>query len=383
MRLEQKPQHRSRWRIFRWLIAALLLGVAIAAFASSKPQPQSQRQRQVSHYELHGQDQFNQPQHYPIGKTVPSELYRPVGNWVGRLILPSRLQSEETDWVWLQVQQAPVAAKNLVGKTVRLEWSQKPEAQAYVRAVTRDVNFTEETRENVHRGNVHPDRLDGRRKVGPLQSLAGARPQDDVIVTLDQPKVNDRSGSPVLEIDQEPVLSTGQVVGLVKILAPEPVSAQRPAPKACPGDSPCSSEYFRVQHYSSKSGQFDGAIETIRVPQVRVDRDNQFQSTPRQLERSIAGVAGWYVYGARDAEGVFTVQAWEPRSLFQLKPSQTITGLEPGLTYIKEQNWQFSAVDKGTARSIAVAPTGEQSWQLGDRAIVLHNFGGIGGRKAE
>jgi predicted Abi (CAAX) family protease len=124
--------------------------------ASSKPQPQSQRQRQVSHYELHGQDQFNQPQHYPIGKTVPSELYRPVGNWVGRLILPSRSQSEETDWVWLQVQQAPVAAKNLVGKTVRLEWSQKPEAQAYVRAVTRDVNFTEETRENVRRGMCIP-----------------------------------------------------------------------------------------------------------------------------------------------------------------------------------------------------------------------------------
>ena len=269
---------------------------------------------------------------------------------------------------------------------MRLEWSQ-PETQAYVQAVTRDVSFTDETRANAHKGNVHPDRLNGRRGVGPLQSLAGARPQDDAIVALANPTLSDRGGSPVLQVAQEPVLSTGQVVGLVKILAAEPLSASRPAPKTCPGGSPCSSEYFRVQHYSPQSRQFDGTIETIRVPQVRADRDGQFQSTPRQLERSPAGEAGWYIYGARDAENVFTVQAMEPRLLMQLKPSQTVAGLEAGLTYIKDQNWLIADADKGTVRSIAVSPTvsstSEQTWKEGDRAIVLHNFGGIGGKKAE
>ena len=382
MRPEPKS---SRRRLPRWSIARFLVGVAIAFCLFSGTLQAAQGDRQVSHYELHAQDQFNQPQHYPTGKTVASELYRPVSDWVGRLILPSREQvkSAPTDWVWLEVQQAPAAAKNLVGKTVRLEWSQQPEVQNYVQAVTRDVNFTDETRENARKGNVHPDRLNGRSKVGPLQSLAGARPQDDALVTLANPVVGDRAGSPVLQVAQEPILATGQVVALVKILAAEPISAQRPAPKACPGNPPCSGEYFRVQHYSPKSSQFDGAIETIRVPQVRVDRDRQFQSTPRQLERSPAGKAGWYIYGARNAENVFTVQALEPRSLLQLKPSQTIAGLEAGLTYIKDQNWLITDADKGTARSVAVGSTGNQDWKAGDRAIVLHNFGGIGGQKAE
>lgn len=387
-----RPEPKSSRRRFRSTIVSLLAGAAIGFCLFSNNLFFSNLQaaegdRQVSHYELHAQDRFNQPQHYPIGKTIASELYRPVSDWVGRLLLPSRKQvngdRNPADWVWLEVQQAPVAAKNLVGKTVRLEWSQQPDVQSYVQAVTRDVNFTDETRENARKGNVHPDRLNGRPKVGPLQSLAGARPQDDAIVALMNPVVSDRAGSPALQVAQEPILSTGQVVGLVKILAPEAISAQRPAPKDCPGNPPCPSEYFRVQHYSPKSSQFDGAIETIRVPQVRVDRDRQFQSTPRQLERSTAGEAGWYIYGAKDAAGVFTVQALEPRSLLQLKPSQTVAGLEAGLTYIKDQNWLIGETNKGTARSISVSSTGDQTWKAGDRAIVLHNFGGIGGKKAE
>ena len=381
-----RPETKSRRSRLRWIVlAVLLLGLAIVLVPlfNKPPAVQIQGDRQVSHYELHAQDPFNQPQHYPLGKTVASAEYLPVSPWVGRLILPKREQAGKSDWVWLEVAQAPPNFRNLVGKTVRLEWSQTPETQAYVQAVTRDVRFTDETRANAHKGNVHPDRLDGRRRVGPLQSLAGARPQDDAIVSLANPMVSDRNGSAVLQVEREPVLSTGQGVGLVKILAAEPISDQRPAPKACPGGSPCPSEYFRVQHYSPKSGQFDGSIETIRVPQVRRDRDDQFQSTPRQLEQSPAGKEGWYIYGARDRANLFTVQALEPRSLLQLKPTQTITGLEAGLTYIQDQNWLITEADKGTARSIAVSSTGEPAWKQGDRAIILHNFGGIGGRKAE
>jgi predicted Abi (CAAX) family protease len=394
MRPEPQPKirllsrRRDRWIALATLFAAGLLAVAISLFLRlTQPQAvQIQGDRQVSHYQLHAQDPFNQPQYYPLGKTVASAPYLPVNPWVGRLILPSRDQAKSapSDWVWLEVQQAPPPDKALVGKTVRLEWSQNPAVQVYVQAVTQDVQFTDETRANAHKGNVHPDRLDGRRKVGPLQSLAGARPQDDVIVALANPVVRDRNGSPVLQVDREPVLSTGQVVGLVKILAVEPVSDRRPASPACPGGSPCGSEYFRVQHYTPQAGKFDGAIETIRIPQVRVDRDGQFQSTPRQLEQSPAGKDGWYVYGARDRSGLFTVQALEPRSLLRLATAgPAITGLEAGLTYIKEQNWLIKDPDKGTVRSTPVSPTEPQTWSEGDRAIVVHNFGGIGGRKAE
>ena len=371
---------------------------AIAIFLLyPRPQLPIQLFRQETNYAVHARKTFNQPQYYPIRQTVPSNLYRPTGNWVGRLLLPTQQQgqigqarsSQASDWVWLEVQHAPTEAQSLVGKIVRLEWSQKPEVQTYVQAVTRNVHFTSATEDSKRRGNLHPDRLNGRTKVGPLQSLAGARPNNDVMVTLENASVAGvQDGFSVLQIEHEPVLATGRFYGLVKILTPEAKAGQNSAPKVCPGTPPCPSEFFRVRHYNPASGQFDGSVETIRIPQ-QAHRNQLFQSTPRQLEASPAGKAGWYIYGAKDAKGVFVVQAIEPRSLFQLKPGQVVLGQEAGLTYISDQNWQNTESQKGTTRTVLVDPVATQpnqalsNWQEGDKAIVLHNFGGIGGKNAE
>jgi predicted Abi (CAAX) family protease len=378
---------------------ALLVLTAIAIFLIfPKPQQPVQVSKRESDYAILSRLSFNQPRYYPITQTVPSNLYRPIANWVGRLILPTPKQlkaveasgSQPSDWVWLEVQQAPTEAKNLLGKVVRLEWSQKPEIQGYVQTVTQDVKFTPPTVESESKGNVHPGRLNGRTQVGPLQSLAGARPNDDAIVTLENVSVATlRDGSPILQIDREPVLATGRFYGLVQILEPDAKAGRNSIPKLCPGKPPCPSEFFRVRHYNSISSQFDGAVETIRIPQQSPNHNRIFPSTPRQLEASGAGKAGWYIYGAKNAQGVFVVQAIEPRSLFQLKPDQVVLGNNAGLTYINSQNWQNTEAQKGIARTVLVDPTATQpeqalsQWREGDRAIVLHNFGGIGGKKAE
>lgn len=369
------------------VIFFLLLVVSAVVVVTLHPQ-KSQSTTQQSNYAIHAQQNFNQPQYYPTAQ-IPSHLYRPIDNWVGRLILPSQQEIQSgSDWVWFEVQSAPPDAQHLIGKVVRLEWKNKPEIQSYIHAVTRDVHLTPATKASVRQGLVHPIRLDNRLQVGPLQSLAGSRPNDDVIVTIDHAELGSElrpdtlsvhqlqsavqnPKNLILQIEQEPVLATGRFYGLVKILKPQ------------------TREFFRVRHYNPVSGHFDAQEETIRIPQQVLDTRNIPPSTPHQIEKSPAGNAGWYIYGAKDSKGMFVVQAISPRALFQLQPEQVVLGKESGLTYIKEHNWQNTKENKGTIRKVLVdgTETGAKqalsAWREGDRAVVLHLFGGIGGKKGE
>jgi predicted Abi (CAAX) family protease len=80
-----------------------------------------------------------------------------------------------------------------------------------------------------------------------LQSLAGARPQDDVTVRLVNAELATVDGQPVLQTGLEPVQITGREYGLVKILGPD-TTVEAPLPAECPGPAPCPSEFFQVQH---------------------------------------------------------------------------------------------------------------------------------------
>ncbi|GAB4467489.1 MAG: hypothetical protein OHK0037_24300 [Elainellaceae cyanobacterium] len=170
---------------------------------------------------------FNQPDYYPIA-AQPAPSYRPLGDWVGRLILPSAedyqqttAATQETDWAWLEVHLAPAEYRAWVGQTVRLAWQPTPLAQAYVSKASRDVRFAPAVQKTLEKGVIHPIRLNGRDRVGPLQSLAGGHPYDDVTVVLrgtvtpeGQPGT-----SPTLRVVREPVQETGRYVGLVKFKA--------------------------------------------------------------------------------------------------------------------------------------------------------------------
>jgi predicted Abi (CAAX) family protease len=187
-----------------------------------------------------------------------------------------------------------------------------------------------------------------------------------------------------LQIETEPVLETGRFYALVKILGTAPNPDPATIPTDCPGSSPCPSDLFRVQHYNPKTQQFDGVQEMVRIPQQPRDQIGVFASTPRELEQSPAGSAGWYIYGAQDRAGRFTVQALKPRSLFQLQPQQTLRTQDAAFRYIYNQNWKETEQRKQTLQTtlIDLQPKSKQ-WQIGDRALVMHLFGGRGGKNGE
>ncbi|MEG4344230.1 CPBP family glutamic-type intramembrane protease [Microcoleus sp. A003_D6] len=364
----------------RWIGLLLISAIALILFY-----PKAQPSDRPSNYSLSSQSNFNQPSYYPLNQNIPSNLYLPTGNWTGRLILPTFAQMQEfpaEDLVWLEVYHAPATAENLIGKQVRLAWNQKT-------TLTADIQFTDSTNKSKSQGNVHPDRLNNRSQVGPLQSLAGARPNDDVTVSLESVSVESESDKfPVIRTNSEPVQITGRFYGLVAFLGPE-TDKNQALPKVCPGTLPCESEYLRVRHYNPVSKQFDGVEETVRFPQQPPKGSGVFPSTPRQLEKSPVGKAGWYIYGAKDAAGIFSVQAIKPRSLFQLQPQQVIIGNNKGLSYIKVENWQNTESRKGTAQTVLVGGKDDRSpdlvseWKEGDRALLIHIFGGIGGKQGE
>nr|WP_322712056.1 hypothetical protein [Nostoc sp. ChiSLP03a] len=362
--------------------------IAVIALWQLSP-TQAQLVQKESNYAIHIQQKFNQSAFYPIAQIPSTNLYKPIGDWVGRLILPTKQQLQDgLDWVWMEVQYAPPTAQNLVGKIVRLEWKKNKNLLALERVVTRDINFTPEVIKSQKQGNIHPFRLNGVRQVGILRSLAGANPDDETIVVLDSTTIIDANQEKsILQIEREPVLATGRFYGLVKII--KPIKSQYNT-SLFPNQKQFN-DYFLVQHYNPNANKFNGIEETIRIPQQAIDSRNFTPSSSQQIERSPAGDDGWYIYGAADAKGVFTVRALAPRSLLQIQPRQIITGKELGLNYIQDINWQNTKNNKGKFNTVLLKPGETQNslnqsistWQEGNKAIVLHLFGGIGGRKAE
>lgn len=340
-----------------------------------------------SNYNLAIQDPWNQPNFYSLDLAdTASTNYQPIGLWMGRLILPStQCKNFQDDAVQFQVYHTPAEFAHLVGKVVNLTWVEKSDVQDFIRALTLDVRFNHETEVSQNQGNVLPDRLNGRTRVGPLESLAGARTLNDIIVKLelpveidDRPRLlqrdppTDKDVSLTLKIARPPVQITGRFFSLVKILHRLDAAGDR----------------FAVCHYHRPSQQFDGDQETVRIPQVRADRNGLFRSKIDRLEQSPLNSSGWYIYGAKDTTGTFVVQALEPRALTKIVPDRVYFGLPSGLNYLERLNWENVEARKGTLTTTLLDPTGNPqqtpvAWKEGDKALVMHIYGGIGGTKGE
>lgn len=364
-----------QFRRFRKLLLYFFLSLSLVILGSGAflyyQFSQSANQSNQSNYQIYQQEPFNQPNYYPLNQSVSPTLYQPIATWMGRLILPSKEARTTVEGVLFEVYHADQEHQNLVGKVVNLRWSNDPEVQAYRQTVTKDVRFTSETKISEKQGNLHPNRLNNWQKVDPLESLAGARSDDNVMVMIEPIVVEAANSRPTLLIKKEPTQITGRYYGLVTIQQALTTGKDR----------------FLVRHFNPASASFDGQQETIQIPQVPADRSSIFRSKNQGLEKSPLNPTGWYIYGAKDAEGVFVVQAIAPRALFQLQPAQVV--LEKAINYIKKQYWKNTKVLKGKVNTILFDPTAKHinqaisNWKEGDRAIVLHTFGGIGGKKAE
>ena len=321
----------------------------------------------ASDYENYVKARFNQPDYYPIAQSYSSN-YLPVAQWIGRLILPDVTERSQVNGVYFEVHHAP--DPDLIGKKVYLRWSDRADIQAYVNQVKIRIDFSEQAYKSITQGIVHPIRLNHWRQVQALESLAGARPNDDVMVALSAVKVA-REPNLCLYIAREPILITGKYYALVRFTEVFPNN--------------CAA----VRYYNPDSKLFDGKEDVVYLPQVVPDKNGVFSATANRIDESPLNSTGWYIYGAKNQKGMFTVQAIAPRRLFQLQPAKIISGLQKTTDYIHDQYWQGTKEKKGQTDSILLNSRNLSDRKLisdykeGDRLLVLHSYGGIGGKKRE
>ncbi|MFQ4137347.1 CAAX protease [Nodosilinea sp. PGN35] len=335
-----------------------------------------ERGGKANNYDIFAANPLVQHQSYPLDGRPDPALYRPLGDWVGRLILPAK--AERFGGVFYEVHHAPEDHRRLVGQAVKLRWSEHPLTQKMVQAVTHDVHFSADAEYASRFGGViNPVRLNHWLRVDPLESLAGSLPGDDLIAVVENPQVVlDRDGVTLL-ISTQPMEVTGRYYALVQFV--QPLGGDR----------------WSVRHYNRDSRAFDGPEEQVSLPPVAtMDVYGSNPSTTRDLEKSPYNESGWYVYGAQNASGTFVVQALGPRALFRLVPDRVVFGgAKSAYRYIRKESWADVVAQKGRVSSVlctakdngrpeAIAAAIDE-WQVGDRALILHTYGGIGGNKTE
>lgn len=291
----------SRWLLATVLALGLMQGVfsGLGASASlqaaeggtpNKPLPQSSEV-------LASRSIWSRPESYPLDQRPRADLYRPSAEWIGRLILPTPQEmaapeAPREDWVWIALEQAPFDHQAIIGQRLRLRWADRPELQRLVDTVTTTIQLGKEAQQAAAEGNEVPIRLDGRR-VGPLETLAGARRRDDLTVALEGVtlEVLTPEGG-TLRIARPPVQITGRWQGLVRVVGPA-----------------AGEDLWRVRHFNPATGGFDGESETIRIPALPPDRYGRLLLDPAGLAASPLNAQGWLIQGAPALDGVFTVQA--------------------------------------------------------------------------
>jgi predicted Abi (CAAX) family protease len=319
---------------------------------------------------------------YPLDRRPDPALYRPQAEWIGRLILPEAREAAAAteDWTWLELAHAPAAYRHLEGRRLPLAWAEQPELRALVRTLTTSIALGPGARSLAAQGNVVPERLDGRPRVGPLQSLAGARLHDDVTVRLEAVQVvaatanglaGGVAGEPVLRIASPPVQISGRWMGRVLLLEAVPAGA-------------AGRDLYRVRHYDPLRHAYSGPEETVRIPIQPPNRDGRRFFDPVGLLEHPIGAAGWTLYGAPAVDGVFTVQALLPMALVQLDSDQHLVGSGAGLGHLARHTWSAQATRRGRFQRTSLQGDGPQRpWAIGDQALLIHLFGGIGGPDGE
>lgn len=347
---------------------AQVISILTGDFLSNTPP----RPRAISNYERYKQADFNNYTDYPLHQTIDPQWYRPIAPWIGRLILPHSSERRQVRGVWFEVHHAPAGYESLIGQKVMLRWADDPTVKQWIRAVTHNVHFSvDATYSSQYGGTIHPDRVNHWQQVGPLESLAASHPIDDLIVMLTDPVEIDHS---TLYIHHPPSEVTGRYYGLVRF-------------ECSIAETNC----FQVSHFNRASRDFDGCKEAIRLPEVVIAQCyGSSPSTANNIEHSPLNELGWYIYGAKDASGTFVVQSLAPRSLLRLQPDRVVFGSKAAYRYIRQESWSKAVEQKGRISSVLCAgqqfeniQTAIDQWKVGDRALLLHVYGGIGGNKKE
>ncbi|NJM08522.1 hypothetical protein HC891_23585 [Candidatus Gracilibacteria bacterium] len=332
-------------------------------------------ERTLSNYDRYWQAEFNRPEYYPVEQQLDAALYRPNGEWIGRLILPTFHERAQVLGCWIEIHHAPGEHAALIGQKLRLRWEPTPNLNARFWGSTRNVFFDEDAEKLARNGTVLGERLNSLINVNPFESLAGSRPNDDMVVRLERAvrvdaQPND-GGAAIVYVGDVPTEISGALLRLVRFIGPSG-----------------SGDGYTVRHYDRTSGDFTGPEEIVRMPEVVPDGNGIRNSTTAGIERSPINELGWYIFGAHDAQRQFVVRALAARKLLRLVPDLFTDGEKEGMEYLRPKAWRKACV-KGEVSSALLAGqfltpfTAREAWQVGDRGLVIHLYGGIGGDNAE
>ncbi|NTU79158.1 MAG: hypothetical protein HGA45_07110 [Chloroflexales bacterium] len=224
----------------------------------------------TSNYARYWAAPFNRPESYPLAAEPDPARYRPIGQWLGRLILPTVAERQQVMGAWLEVHHAPDKYGDLVGQRVQLRWENTLALNAALWGASRSVVFDDDSREAIAKGTVLAERVNGLVDVTPLESLAGAHPSDDVTVRLQGQVRVDRApsdgGGPILFATRMPAEVTGRFYALVTFLGP---SGQGDGYHVSPRQPPASRGARATGLCSSTSTAGSGARSLSPVPRRR------------------------------------------------------------------------------------------------------------------
>lgn len=305
---------------------------------------------------------------------VNASLFRETAPWTGRLILPHSDERRSDGSVQVEIHNSPYSA--LRGKTVWVRYAANPALQARVRSVTRTIAFGDAARKSMAKGNIHPVRLDGWADVSPLESLAGAHVEDDVLVALPGAALEGET----LVMSREPMMIAGDYVGLVTIKEPAGAGA------------------FKVVHYKKTDHDFTGLEETLTFdsPAVSLGDTGPVLSPTAGIEKSPENrLGGYFIHAVRGGDGQLHVRGLVPRKLRTLPSVVMRNGTSATVSYTESGMWDpienasKGKVAKGSSSSTLLVPNGNTgearglAWQRdtlmsGTKLLLIHTFGATG-----
>ncbi|HTU81381.1 MAG TPA: hypothetical protein VMF61_04580 [Candidatus Acidoferrales bacterium] len=322
--------------------------------------------RKTSNYDRYVRAAWNRPEYYPLSAPPPDpKRYRPIAEWIGRLILPAR--DARFGGALFEIHHAPEAYADLIGSCAKLIWNEAdPAVAGMLRAVRRDLTFSAQAEyTSTYAGFVHPVRLNRWRLVDPLESLAGSHPIDDVIVKLPGAVGVERTPEGAcLTIERQPVQIAGRWYALVRFTG------------AAGEDD---ADALRVVHFDARTGAFDGGADVFVLPAPVDDAGGRPPSISAGLAASPLNADGWYAYGAFDARGRFVVRSLAPRALLRVDGAAP-AGTASAYRYVRRDAWKAIARECGGCLSTALD---DVPWRAGDVALLVHVYGGIGGPSGE
>lgn len=293
-----------------------------------------------------------------------SSAYRPIAPWTGTLFLPRPDARDPEGGVLLEVTNSP--RPELIGQMVVVRWDQSMPWDRWFTERSRDVTFNQDLLKEIKKYKMSPPWLiDGWKKVSPLESYAAGR-SGEMEVLLKDPELRDG----MLFITREPVEISGVQVALIRF------------------EGASEDTLRKVSHYNSLSRTFDGPSEIVSIPETFFDNPDfpiPFTTTV-DIESTALNKLGWYIFGRRE-NGVFRVEAIEPREPFRLSPWTIKIGRDDARAFLCHEEYQdlksqtigMSVVEPVPERfpgqnKANIADYVENVWPVGTKGILAHLF---------